>query len=127
MQNKVLNILVADDNPMSMRAMILLLKRLGHTGIAVDNGEKALKCLEENIFDVLLLDDRMPVMDGPTTMAKIREQEADGRRKLKSIICTSNDLPSDRQRYITAGADGYLAKPVTIDSLTQELALLSEK
>jgi CheY-like chemotaxis protein len=119
-----LKILVADDNEFLRMTMTAALKTLGHTGVVVSDGEKALRCLSQLKFDLLLLDVQMPVMDGLEVLAHIRQQEAKGRPHLPIIIVTALDLPEERARFLQLGADGYVAKPVDIDALQEEIEMV---
>lgn len=119
-----LRILIAEDNPINQRLLVALLKAQGHTGAVVDDGEKALRCLESQAFDLILLDVQMPVMDGLQALQQIRMDEEQGRRtaRMPVIMVTANDLPGDRERFIERGADGYIAKPVKTEALQLEIA-----
>lgn len=119
--SRPLRILVADDNPVNLRVATRLLREMGHSGVLVTDGEKALKALDAQSFDVALMDVTMPVLDGLSTVAAIREREKAGRKKTPVIMVTAFDLPSDRARMLAAGADGYLAKPLEQNALEQEL------
>lgn len=118
---KTLHVLVADDNPINRKIMVGLLRGLGHTGVVVADGAQVLRCLAQQRFDLLLLDVSMPVMDGPQALAAIRAQEAGGRPRLPVIMVTAHDLPSDRERLLAQGADGYVCKPVHVDALDEEI------
>ena len=69
-------VLVADDDLIIRRMIVMLLNRLGHAGVVVEDGSKALACLAERSFDVILLDVMMPSMDGMATLAAFRRAEA---------------------------------------------------
>lgn len=116
-----LRILVADDNPLNLRIATKLLRELGHNGVLVTNGEQALQALAGQPFDLVLLDVSMPVLDGESTLATIRQRERKGSPKVPVIMVTGHDQPSDRQHYLQAGADGYLAKPIESASLQREM------
>ncbi len=116
-----LRVLVADDNPVNLRVATRVLRDMGHSGVLVTDGEKALKALEAQTFDVALMDVTMPTLDGLSTVAVIRERERQGRKKMPVIMVTAFDLPSDRARMLAAGADGYLAKPLERGALEAEL------
>jgi CheY-like chemotaxis protein len=120
--SRPLRILVADDNPVNLRVATRVLRDMGHSGVLVTDGEKALKALDAQSFDVALMDVTMPVLDGLSTVAVIRERERAGRKKMPVIMVTAFDLPSDRARMLAAGADGYLAKPLERQALEAELA-----
>jgi CheY-like chemotaxis protein len=116
-----LRILVADDNTINLRVATRVLRDMGHTGALVTDGVKALKALESQQFDLVLLDVTMPEMDGLTTLAEIRAREQRGAKRTPVIMVTAHDLPSDRTRFLSAGADGYVAKPLETDRLQTEL------
>ena len=96
-----------------MRTTFALSRLLAERGIQVlkaENGERALRLLEEQNVDLVLMDIMMPVMDGYEAMRKIRAQERF--RELPIIALTAKAMPEDRQKCIEAGASDYLTKPV---------------
>ena len=119
---KGLKVLVAEDNIINQRIVVGLLTELGHTGVVVGDGEKALRCLAKLKFDVVLMDVMMPVMDGVAALTQIRAQEVGQSHHLPVIMATAHAEPGDAARYRQAGADGYLAKPIDIEKLKTELA-----
>lgn len=121
-QSRSLRVLVADDNPINLKLMRAALGTLGHTGVTVNDGEKVLRCLNQLPFDLVLLDVMMPVMDGLEALASIREGEQAGKPHIPVIIVSANDLPGDRQRFLSRGADGYVPKPVDVEVLRVEIA-----
>jgi CheY-like chemotaxis protein len=122
---KALKVLVAEDNIINQRLVVAMLHALGHTGVVVGDGEKALKCLSKLKFDVVLMDVMMPNMDGIEALQAIRAQEQEQGGHLPIIMATAHTEPGDAARFKRAGADGYLSKPIDIDQLKAELARLS--
>jgi CheY-like chemotaxis protein len=118
---KALRILVAEDNVLNQRVAVAALKQLGHTGVVVADGEKALMALDKLAFDLVILDVMMPVMDGMSALAAIRARDQSGKKRMPVLMATSHDLPGDRHRLLAAGADGYLAKPIDIARLQAEI------
>jgi CheY-like chemotaxis protein len=116
-----LKVLVAEDNIINQRLIVELLKKLGHTGVVVADGDKALKCLAKLKFDVVLMDVMMPVLDGVAALQAIREQEVRLGGHQLVIMATAHAEPSDKLRFQQAGADGYIAKPIDAGSLRAEL------
>ena len=105
-----LDILVAEDNVLSQQLVIRLLQRRGHRVKAVRDGREALAALEESPFDLILMDIQMPVMDGLQAAVRIRQ---DGRwRNLPIVAVTAHAMKGDRERYLAAGLDDYLPKPI---------------
>jgi len=121
---KGLKVLVAEDNIINQRIAVGLLTELGHTGVVVGDGEKALKCLAKLKFDVVLMDVMMPVMDGEQALRAIREEEQQTGAHLPVVMVTAHTEPGDAARFRRAGADGYVAKPMEIDKLRAELVRL---
>jgi len=119
---RALRILVADDNPLNLRLATRILRDMGHSGVLVNDGAKALEALQAQSFDVLLMDVTMPGMGGLEALAELRRREQAGRRKTPVIMVTAYDLPEDRRRLLDAGADGYVAKPIDAERLAAELA-----
>lgn len=116
-----LHVLVADDAPVNLRLASALLRRMGHTGVLVPDGEQALLALEQHRFDVVLMDVSMPMLDGLSALKEIREAEHRGRARIPVIMVTGHDSPDDIARFMQAGADGFIAKPIQIDGLQREL------
>ena len=115
-----LKVLVVDDNTINQRVAIGLLRALGHNGVVVGDGQKALKCLEAMQFDVVLMDVMMPVMDGMQALAAIRAKEAGTGTHLPVLMVTAYVEPGDVARFKLAGADGYVAKPLDMQQLQDE-------
>jgi len=118
---RALKVLVAEDNTINQRLVIAMLTALGHTGVVVGDGEKALKCLSKLKFDVVLMDVMMPQLDGLEALAAIRLQEQTTGTHLPIIMATAHVEPGDRARFKRAGADGYVGKPIDQNQLQAEL------
>ncbi|MEB0033200.1 response regulator [Undibacterium sp. RTI2.1] len=116
-----LNVLVVDDDYFMQRVAIILLDSLGHSGVVVDDGKKALECLAQRRFDLVLLDIMMPVMDGLEALATIRTKEQHMGSHLPIIMVTGHAEPTDQIRLKQAGADGYVTKPIDITKLQTEI------
>lgn len=115
-----LRVLVADDNPLNLRLATRILREMGHSGVLVGDGHKALEALRTQTFDLVLMDVTMPGMDGVEALKELRVREAGGRRT-PVIMVTAYDLPEDRRRLLEAGADGYVAKPLDGERLLAEM------
>jgi len=118
---KSLKVLVAEDNIINQRLVIAMLTTLGHTGVVVGDGEKALKCLAKLKFDAVLMDVMMPTLDGLGALSAIRAQEQITGVHLPVIMATAHAEPGDAAKFKRAGADGYVAKPIEIEHLKAEL------
>jgi CheY-like chemotaxis protein len=110
--SRPLKVLVAEDNRFNQQVIQRMLERRGHTVQVVQNGRETLAALEQNAFDLLLLDVNMPEMDGFEVIRTIREREKTSGNHLRVIALTALSGQRDRQRCIEAGMDDFLAKPV---------------
>lgn len=119
--SRPLSVLVVEDDDLLQQLTVLMLKKFGHSGVVVDDGMKALACLAQRRFDVVLLDVMMPVMDGLATLAAIRRKEINSDARQPIIMATGHAGPNDRARLIEAGADGYVSKPINSERLQAEL------
>lgn len=112
-------ILVVEDNAMNIRVLTYMLDRLGHQVLAAQSGHEALSILERETFDLILMDVQMPEMDGLETTAAIRSREPAGARPLPVIALTAHAMKGDRERFLAAGMQDYLRKPVKPEELDQ--------
>lgn len=105
-------VLVAEDNTTNALVVVHLLEKRGHEVVLVENGREAVEAVKQRRFDLVLMDCRMPVMDGFEATASIRALEADLGYHLPIVALTANALEGDRQLCLDAGMDSYLSKPV---------------
>lgn len=125
-----LNILVAEDNKINQKLIQAVLKRKGHNVKVVDNGRAAVRAVEVDQFDIVLMDLQMPEMSGTDAAISIRAFEAknsDNRRRLPIIALTAHAFAEDRDRCWAAGMDDYLTKPLDTKQLFETLARLCQK
>jgi CheY-like chemotaxis protein len=108
-------ILLVEDDPSNRKVTMLMLVHLGYRADAVANGIEALQAMEHQTYDVVLMDVKMPEMDGLEATRIIRQRwPTDGPR---IIAITAYALKGDREKCLEAGMDGYLAKPIWLDEL----------
>jgi signal transduction histidine kinase/FixJ family two-component response regulator len=120
---RALRVLVADDNATNRKVVELILQAVGAEVVSVENGAQAVAAAERESFDAILMDLRMPVMDGLAAIAGIRKSEAVGGRPRRPILVLSaNDAPADIEASRRAGADGHLGKPIRPEVLLAALA-----
>lgn len=119
-----LRMLVAEDNPIGQQLMVRLLGAAGHLVEVANNGEEAVAAVQQGGFDLVLMDIQMPVLDGVGATRRIRALPAP-QCNIPILALTADALAGAEQRYLAAGMDGYLAKPITPDSLQIALARLT--
>jgi CheY-like chemotaxis protein len=107
-----LHILLAEDNRVNRMVATRLLQREGHTVVAVEDGAEALRALAREPFDVVLMDVQMPNADGIETTAAIRAQERATGSHVPIVALTAHALKGDQERFLAAGMDAYVAKPL---------------
>jgi two-component system, sensor histidine kinase and response regulator len=107
-----LRILLAEDNVVNQKVACRILENHGDIVVVAGNGVQVLGMLEQQIFDLILMDAQMPQMDGFETTAAIRRLERATRAHIPIIAMTAHAMVGDRQRCLDAGMDGYIAKPV---------------
>jgi len=113
-----LHILLAEDDMVSQFSMLKQLEKFGHFVRAVDDGAKVLACLQAERFDLVIMDIQMPVMDGVAATLAIRKGEAgEEASRIPIIAMTAYAMTGDRERFLDAGMDAYLAKPVDMEEL----------
>ena len=115
-----LHVLLAEDDPVCVRVASHMLRLLGCTTEHVGNGALAVERAATQRFDVVLMDCRMPIVDGYEAMQQIRAAEAPGTR-LPILALSANTQPADQQHCLACGADEFLGKPVQLRSLVAAL------
>ncbi|AKG24619.1 hypothetical protein IJ00_12965 [Calothrix sp. 336/3] len=115
-----LRILLADDNLVNQRIICLTLQRMGYKADLASNGVEVLDALRSQSYDVILMDVRMPKMDGLEATQKIRQELASSDRPW-IIALTANAMFNDRETCLAAGMNDYLAKPIRIPELVAAL------
>lgn len=119
-------ILVVDDNPINRKIATRFLKKLGYGFRSAANGQEALAAVDEDEFDLILMDCQMPVMDGYEATRRIRQLDS-RKRSIPIVALTANALAGDRERSLEVGMDDHLTKPMKVTDLKDVLhRLLAE-
>ena len=114
-------ILVVEDNSVNQRLAQAILSRSGYRCKVADHGQEALEMIQEEHFDVVLMDCQMPVMDGFAASRAIREREAQNGGHIPIIAMTANVMRGDAEKCLAAGMDAYLSKPISAELLCKTL------
>ncbi|NMC47916.1 MAG: response regulator, partial [Desulfovibrio sp.] len=113
-----LRVLLVEDETSNRISAATMLRRHGHAVTEVENGQEALRALGREPFDVVLMDIQMPVMDGLTATRHIRGGEVPGGVKdIPVIALTAYAMEADRERFLAAGMNDFVAKPFEIRAL----------
>jgi len=114
---KRLRILVTEDTEINRELVLELLKKRGHSVSSAADGLEALAALERAQFDVVLMDEEMPRMNGLEATRAIRKTEAETGRHVRIIGLTGNASYEDERRCLDAGMDAFITKPVRMEKL----------
>ncbi len=126
-----LHVLIAEDAETNQLIIKAVLSEMGHTFTLVNNGEKALEALTQESFDLILMDGRMPVMDGLEATQHIRagfwRDWVFAERDIPIIALTANASEMDRSKFLAVGMSDFLRKPVDEAALHQALNRVIEQ
>ncbi len=118
----VWHVLVAEDNIVNQNIIRQMLRMLGCTCKVVSNGQEAINALKVEGFDLVIMDCRMPVLDGVEATRIIRSDLSGKQKDVKIIALTAEASNSDREVCLAAGMNGFISKPVTRKSLARAMA-----
>jgi CheY-like chemotaxis protein len=105
-------ILLVEDDSINQKVASFMLKKRGHEVEVASSGADGLAALSRETFDLVLMDIRMPGMDGFEAAARIRQDEQGTGRHIPIVALTAQALPGDREKCLAAGMDGYISKPI---------------
>lgn len=117
-------ILLVEDNAVNQKVALRMLEKLGWKADLATNGAEAIQALERQAYALVLMDVLMPEMDGVEATRRIRAQFPRDRQPV-IIAMTANAMEGERERYLAAGMDDYLGKPVTLSQLQAILRRLN--
>ncbi len=122
--SRAIEVLLVEDNPVNQEVALGMLQHLGYRVDAVENGRLAVEAVADRVFDLVLMDCQMPVMDGFAATRAIREfmKEHPDRPPLPIVALTANAMQGDRELCINAGMNDYLTKPFSFQQLHQVIA-----
>ena len=118
-----MNVLFIEDDRMNRRVVRDMLDVAGATMVEAESAEIGLRLLDVNDFDMLLVDLRMPGMDGLTAIRHIRARD-DAKGRLPIIVVTADTALDLRQQCLDAGANDVIFKPVAMDALFEAMGRL---
>jgi CheY-like chemotaxis protein len=118
-----MNVLFIEDDRMNRRVVRDMLDVAGAEMTEAESAEEGLRLIDEHDFDMLLVDLRMPGMDGITAIGHIRARP-DAKARVPVIVVTADTATDLRERCIAAGADDVLFKPVAMDALFEAMGRL---
>ncbi|MCP5113109.1 MAG: response regulator, partial [bacterium] len=114
------HVLVVEDDAVSRTVAVRMLERMGFEPDSADNGAEAVELASRRQYPLILMDCRMPDVDGYEAARRIRKSEPRGSHAV-IIALTASTLSEDRQACIDAGMDDYLTKPIDLATLTEQI------
>lgn len=116
LNNNDLKILVVDDNQVNLLIISEVLKKLNINYLLAENGQIAIDLCKENLFDIILMDINMPILNGLEATNILKNQY---KIKTPIIALTANSLEGDKNKYLEEGFDDYLSKPFNINDFLE--------
>jgi two-component system CheB/CheR fusion protein len=121
-----LRVLLVEDNTINQFLVAELLKKRGHIVRLAGNGPAALEALQQESFDLVLLDIRLPGMEGDEVARLVRAGAA-GDSRVPMVALTAHSFQGDRERFLAMGMDDYISKPIRIEALDRVLDQVARK
>jgi PAS domain S-box-containing protein len=116
-----LRVLLAEDNLVNQKIVTRLLERRGWEVLLANNGREAVDAVSKSRFDLVLMDDHMPEMSGVEATSIIRTEEKQTGMHVPIIAMTANAMAGDREKYLSAGMDAYVSKPIDRELFFREI------
>ena len=113
------HILIVEDNKTNQIFIKVIMKKLALTYDIASNGKEAVEFYQKNKYDLIFMDENMPIMTGSEATIKIREIEQETQKHIPIIALTANALKGDKERFIDIGMDDYLSKPIKKDDIKE--------
>jgi CheY-like chemotaxis protein len=121
-------ILLVEDNPVNQKVAATKLEKRGHRVVVASNGKEALEVLNEENFDIVLMDVQMPEMDGFEATERIRQKEKEeGSGHIPIVALTAQAMKGDREKCLAAGMDDYVSKPIRDKDLFSAIENLTDR
>ena len=120
-----LQVLVVEDNELNMKLFREVLESSGHRMLEAETGEQAVALTTEHLPDLVLMDIHLPDIDGVEALRILRADERTA--SVPVLALTAQAMEGDRERFLAAGFDGYLSKPVNIADLLDAVRRYGEE
>jgi two-component system, sensor histidine kinase and response regulator len=117
-----LHILLAEDSVFNQKVAVGMLAKDGHTVTVANNGREAAEAFTKQTFDLVFMDVQMPEMDGTEATERIRRQQEITGMRVPIIAMTAHAMVGDREKFLAAGMDDYISKPIGRDELAAVVA-----
>lgn len=112
-------VLVVEDNEMNMQLVEYLLEEGGYEILKATSGEEAIKLTSEKLPDLILMDIHLPGMDGLSVVRQMKDN--DRTQQIPILALTAHAMRGDRDRFLQAGCDGYISKPIDVKTFVPSI------
>lgn len=116
-----INILIAEDDPITKKVMRLAFKNLGYRLNIASSGVEVLEQLKKDSYDIIFMDTNMPDLDGNETTKKIRELEKSSGTRIPIVAVTARVFDDDRKQAFDSGVDWFLPKPIIVEQMVEAI------
>lgn len=117
-------VLVIEDNPLNMELVVEILKTSGFEVYGAINGEDAIKEVEREHYDLILMDIELPVMDGISAMRIIKSKPE--YHNVPIIALTAFAMKGDKEKFLVEGFDDYISKPIDVPEFMKKMQIFRE-
>jgi len=117
-----LRILLAEDERINRLTLERILTKQGHEVLAVADGRKCLELLRQDRFDLVFMDIQMPEMDGLEATQQARSLNDPEKSRIPIVALTAHAMKGDREKFLAAGMDDYISKPVHAEEIRRVLS-----
>ncbi|MFE5323062.1 PAS domain S-box protein [Paenibacillus sp. NPDC056579] len=112
-----LNILIAEDNAVNQFVLKKMIEKLGYPSTIVENGKEVVEAAARDPYDIIFMDVQMPLMDGLEATSRIKNH-ASSKKSPFIVAVTAHAIKGDREKYMAAGMDEYISKPVSLEAVS---------
>ena len=118
-------VLIVEDDPINMKLIVEIMKSLDFMIQTAENGLEALIMAEKDLYDLILMDIELPGIDGIETTRRIKDKS--GHEKTPIIALTAFAMKGDREKFLNAGFDNYISKPIRVADFINFIKKNSQK
>ncbi|MBA3013615.1 MAG: response regulator [Proteobacteria bacterium] len=116
-----MKILIVEDNPHNLKLFRVIVEAMGHQCLTAEDGEAGIAVARQTIPDLILMDIQMPRLDGISAVLRLRQEDAT--KAIPVIALTSYAMKGDKERFMKAGFNNYISKPINKNYFVEMIQL----